>query len=357
MTKTITQADFFQDFYKITADKRIPFKAVFELAHQCNLHCCHCYIPGCASREPKTTKQKELSSQEICSILDQLSDMGCFQLNLTGGEIFTLPDILKIIGYSKKKGFYTSLLSNGTLITPEVADQLKDLGVNQVDITVYGITEKSYERITRVPGSFRGCLRGIQLLRERDIPVCLKMTVITLNKNEFSEIKAFAKELGVRFQWGYFISPKINGSKEPLTFRCSPRDGINLESKNQPNLFEEEKRYRKKNNTSSGNGDFFQCDAGKNSLAITPYGEMILCLDYRLPKYDLRKGTVAEGWKKLVNYVESAKPTAVYQCGECELKEYCQWCPAEGLLNEGDRNACVPYFKELAEIRKERTAG
>ena len=343
--REIKEHKFWDHFYKRSAERRIPFEASFELTYHCNLSCCHCYVV------PDSSK-KELSYEEICPILDQLAEIGCFHLNLTGGESFTRADTLKILEYAKKKGFYPILLTNGTLITPEIADCLKDLSISQVDISLYGMSEDTYESITRVPGSFQRCLEGINLLHDRDVPIFLKMTVMNLNVGEFDDVKNLAKKLNVPFRYGYFIHPKIEGSKEPLSFRLSPKEGIELETRNQPYLLEEEKKSRESFSKRDG---LFYCNAGRNSLAITPYGEMNLCLEYHFPQYDLRKGSLSEGWEKLLNYVKSARPSKNYQCENCDLRESCQWCPAEGWLNKGDRNACVHYFKELAKIRKEIT--
>ena len=346
MLREIRQVKFWEDFYEKAAEKRIPFKASFELTYRCNLRCRHCYIP-------RRQKSEELSYSEVCSALDQLADLGCFHLNLTGGELFTRSDILKIFTYAKRKGFYTIVLTNATLITPRIADQLKSLGINRVDVSLYGMTPESYEAVTQVPGSFDHCLHAIESLHQIDMPICLKMTVTNLNIDEFSEVKQFAKDLGVRFQWGYLIHPRIDGSKEPLRYRISPEAAIDLELRCQPRLFENEKNPKKKKEPSVKKNGFFYCDAGKNSLAISPYGEMNLCLEYRFPQYDLRRGTVAQGWKELVNYVKSTKPTSTYQCANCELKEFCQWCPAVGWLEKGDRGACSPYYKELAMMKRE----
>lgn len=358
MLNEIKQGKFWDEFYDKAAEKEIPFKASFELTYQCNLQCRHCYIPRRQrirlSEDQIIRGSEELCYSEVCSILDQLSDLGCFHLNLTGGEPLTRPDIFQILDYAKRKGFYTILLTNGTLITTEVANRLKDLDINQVDISLYGMRQLTYESITGGPGSFDRCLGGIRLLKERDIPIYLKMTVMTLNIGEFSQVKAFAKKLKVPFRYGYFINPKIDGSKAPLAFRLSPKEGIELERRNQSYLFEEEKRSKKEKETSSKRDGLFYCNAGRNSLAINPYGELNLCLEYHFPGYNLRKGSLSEGWKELVNYVKSAKPGKNYECGNCKLQEFCQWCPAEGWLEKGDRSACVPYFKELAKLRREK---
>ncbi|MFB0565180.1 MAG: radical SAM protein [Candidatus Aminicenantaceae bacterium] len=332
----------------------MPFKATFELTYRCNLLCQHCYIPVRRKSEIIRQKRKEISYSETCSILDQLADSGCFHLNLTGGEPLARPDFFKILTYAKRKGFYTVLLTNATLITSRIAEGLKDLDINKVEISLYGMTPKTYEDVSQIPGSLTKCLKGIQLLQQNNINISIKMMVMTLNLAEFDRIKAYADNLGARFLWDYLIHPRINGSKEPLRYRISPEEAIDLESRYLPHLIEKEKNPMENKELSCQKVSFFYCNAGKNSLAITPYGEMNLCLECRLPQYDLRRGSVAEGWNELVKHTKSIKPDSAYQCRGCELKDYCNWCPAVGWLEKRDINSCSSYYKELARIRRER---
>ncbi len=343
----IKETKFWQAFHEKTSHKQIPFKASLELTYRCNLRCWHCY-------NPKQGTSEELSYPEVCSILDQLSKMGCFHINLTGGDPLVRPDLLKILTHAKKKGFYTILLTNATLFTPHISDHLKSINIDKVDISLYGMTERTYKSVTGVSGSFTRCLRGIELLRERDISFSLKMPVTTLNKNEFAQAKAFANNLGVRFRWSYLIHPVVDGSEKPLVYRISAGEAVALEKRVQPHLFEGRERFQKSGNVPDRKDSLFYCNAGKNSLAITPNGKMNLCLEYHFPEYDLRKGSVAGGWKELTSYVKSAKPDSSYQCGDCELQSFCKWCPAVGWLEEGDNNACTHYYKELASVRKEK---
>ncbi|MCK4859877.1 MAG: radical SAM protein [Candidatus Omnitrophica bacterium] len=343
MKKEIKSRKFWKNFSEKTAEREIPFKLSFELTHNCNLSCRHCYIAA--------ENKKELFLQEICSILEQLADAGCFHINFTGGEIFIRSDILDILEFAKNKGFYIVLLTNAVLITPEIARRLKKIGINQVDISFYGTTKETYESITNVGGSFERCLKGINLLKENGIYVCLKAMAMNLNRNEISRVKEFAKNINVRFQYGYLLHSKIDGSKQPLCYRLPPEEIMELtEEMCVPRLHQStvkvlDRDFKK---------EFFYCSAGRNSFAITPYGEMNLCLQYRFPKYDLRKGSVASGWRELTDYVKSALPSENYECDKCEFRQYCNWCPADGLLECGDRNACVPYLKEIARLRKEK---
>ena len=350
--KTNKTEKFWEDFYKKSALNEIPFKATFELTHRCNLFCRHCYIPGRQKSDGKSQKKEELSFSEVCSILDQLADIGSFQLNFTGGEPLARPDFFRILTYAKRKGFYVILLTNATLITPGKAEALKDLGLNQVAVSLYGMTPQTYEKVTQVPGSFSRCLKGIRLLKKRDLNISIKMMIMTLNIREFELIKTFVDNLGIRLEWDYLVHPRIDGSKEPLKYRISPEEAVNLESRFKNYLSVEERDQRDKKKLSHKEKEFFYCDAGKNSFAITPFGEMNLCLEYPLPGYDLRRGSLKEGWEELVKYARSAKPDSTFQCRDCEFEEYCQWCPAAGWLEKRDRSACSPYYRELARIRR-----
>ena len=342
----IKEEKFWDHFSKKTDQRRIPFKTSFELTYGCNLRCCHCSID-----QGSVERKRELTTEEVYSILDQLVEAGCFELVLTGGEIFIRKDVFKILAHARKKGFYIVILTNGTLITPKVADYIKDSGINRVELSTYGVTAKTFESITRIPGSFERWQEAINLFKEREIPFLLKMIVMTLNKHEFSQVKRLAEELGVRFVYGYILIPSFDGSQDNLAFRLPAREAIDLERENSPRLFEWEAGQTE---APSRGKEFFYCSAGRHSLAITSYGELIPCLELREPKWNLRKESLLSCWEKLVNYVKSFKPSKTYHCRDCDLRKFCNWCPSQAWLEMKEINACVPYFRELAELRRER---
>ena len=108
-------------------------------------------------------------------------DEGCRWLLLTGGEPFLRPDFLDIYTNANKKGLLLTLFTNGTLLTPRSADLLAERRPFAIEITLYGATQQTYERITGIPGSYARCRRGIDLLLERNLPLKLKTMVMTLN--------------------------------------------------------------------------------------------------------------------------------------------------------------------------------
>ena len=73
----------------------------------------------------------------------------------TGGEIFARRDFLDIYTYAKRKGFLITLFTNGTLITPRIADYLAAWRPFAIEITLYGRTKDTYERLTGIPDRTR----------------------------------------------------------------------------------------------------------------------------------------------------------------------------------------------------------
>ena len=101
----------------------------------------------------------------------------------TGGEIFARRDFLDIYtgGQETRLPSYLVLFTNGTMITPRIADHLVEYRPFAIEITLYGATRETYEALTQVPGSFDRCMKGIRLLQERNLPLKLKTVPTTVN--------------------------------------------------------------------------------------------------------------------------------------------------------------------------------
>src|SRR3990172_897076 len=197
---------------------RSPLQGTLEITPRCNNRCVHCYVTHC----PVEPDKKELSYQEYRHLLDVLAEAGCIWLIITGGEPMVRKDFLDIYTYAKEKGFIIVLFTNGTLITPEIADHLGRWRPKTVEITMYGATRETYERVTGVPGSFERCVRGIELLAERRIPLALKAMALTINRHEINDIKKYAQKLGAEFRYDPVVWPRLDGVKEPQRVRLEP---------------------------------------------------------------------------------------------------------------------------------------
>lgn len=342
----ITYRDFSECFSDKMQARGVPIKGQWELTFRCNLKCTHCYVV-----EDQT--KKELTFQEITDILDQIHKEGCLWLTFTGGEPLLRKDFLDIYGYAKKKGFLITLFTNGTLISKEIADYLQQYPPFMIDITLNGITEETYEKISRIPGSFQKCLKGIRLLLERNLPLTLKSIGMTVNRGEILKIKEWVYSLGkAKYRYDPIIVPRLDGSTKPCELRLSPEETIDIEFTDKI-MKEEWRRYLQSEYELPNQDNLFRCRAGISSFDINPYGELQLCQLLRKPSFDLCKGSFREGFYNLFPKIRSAKYRTTSKCRECKLWYLCPQCPARAELETGNQEAPVDYFCQLAHKREE----
>ncbi len=344
--ETIRRAEFWATLDRKAAKHRIPVTAMIELTYGCNLNCVHCY-------NPTHQAKGELATAEVCRILDELAEAGCLSISFTGGELFTRRDVVEIFRYGQAKGFRITILTNATLITAEVADALEALPLERIEISIYGATAETYERVTSVPGSHARFLRGVELLRQRQLPLLVKMPVLTLNVHEVARARALVESWGIRFVFCTDLIPRVDGSPVPLQYRLPPDAAVKTRRELAGYPVWRAEGGGEKGQACQAEKGLFTCKCGKNGLAVTPYGEMNLCVSFPIPKYDLRTGNVSSGWKTLVNLVDSATPSEAYECPTCELERYCRQGPVNAWLETGDFSPCLPYFKELAVLEKQ----
>jgi radical SAM protein with 4Fe4S-binding SPASM domain len=287
--------------------------------------------------------------------LDEIVEAGCFWLLYTGGEIFVRSDFIHIYKYAKQKGLLITLFTNAVLLNEKIADFLAEYPPHSIEISLYGHTKKTYEKITGKPGSFDRCLRGIRLLMERTMPVKLKTMVITSNKHEIWEMKRFVEEdLNLEFRYDAMINPRIDGCQSPLDLRLTPEEVVDLDLQDPERLSEWNSFCEHHVGTPSEPSqphDLYQCGGGIGSFAINPSGKLSLCGMSASDTYDLRQGGFRDGWEDFLSKVRQKKISRRTKCFSCQLKAMCGMCPANGELEMGDPEEPVDFFCRVAHLR------
>jgi radical SAM protein with 4Fe4S-binding SPASM domain len=292
-----------------------------------------------------------MSYKEICDILDQIADAGCFWLLLTGGEPLIHPDFADIYHYTKRKGFIISLFTNGTLLTPQLANMLKEEPPFKIEISLYGMTATTYEKITGVPGSFQRCINGINLLTERRLPLTLKTVAMTLNKHEIRDMKKYADSLGIDFKFDPMIVPRLDGSAKPLNLRLSPEEILELDLADEERSSELRESCNKHWATTFDDRLYF-CGAGLNMFHITANGELAECTFGRRTNYSLLQGNFREGFYEVIpKKVLSQKRTHYSECQSCPMIDLCGNCCIRAELECGDPEAKVDFLCQVAHLR------
>jgi radical SAM protein with 4Fe4S-binding SPASM domain len=349
----LTYGAFSADLHQKQAGQRAPTQVSIEVTRRCPLECQHCYnnLP----MGDQDARSREMTTEEHFRMLDELVEMGCFWLLYTGGEIFARKDFLEIYTYAKKKGFLITLFTNGTLINEKIADYLLEWPPFAIEITLYGRTKETYEALTMIPGSYDRCLRGIKLLRERGLPLKLKTVATSINKHEVVAMRQFAEEeLGVEFKSDGQINPRIDCSQSPLAVRLTPEEVVALDM-HAPKQADEYRSLAKHGLESPPNltqiDTVYSCGGGMSSFAVNPYGEMSICISSQQDVFDVRKEGLARAWEHSLSDVRARKRTRVTKCIECRIQSLCGMCPANGELENGDRESPVVFLCHVAHLR------
>jgi len=344
-----TVLNVYDEFAKLLVDtgsgaNRIPLEGSIDITSRCNLKCAHCYVP-------RAPFQGEMTYEEICRIFDQIADAGCLWLLLTGGEPFVRPDFADIYHYAKRKGFVVTLFTNGTLLTPQLVNMLREDPPFKIEISLYGMTVTTYEKITGVAGSFQRCINGINLLIERRLPLTLKTVAITLNKHEIGDMKKYANSLGIDFRFDPMISPRLDGSAKPLNLRLSPEEILELDTADEDRC-DSFSAFCEKNWEAVRDDRLYVCGAGLNMFHITANGELAECILGRRTNYNLIRGNFREGFYEVIpKKILSQKRTRYSECQSCPMTSLCGSCCARGELECGDPEAKVDHFCKVAHLR------
>jgi radical SAM protein with 4Fe4S-binding SPASM domain len=345
---TIEYKDFSLNVHAQAARAHTVVNAEIELTYGCNLHCVHCYT-DCYNR-PDLIK-REMSYGEVIRVLDDLHNAGVLWVCLTGGDIFMRRDFLEIYAHAKKRGFLITLFTNGTLFTEAIADYLKAHPPFSIEVSCHAATEETFDRITQVKGSFRRFLEGARLLRERGLPIKVKTKVMTVNRHELDQMKAFVEDLGAEFRPSAGIYPRLNGDLTPTTYRLSPDEIVALEGR----AGEPEERCTEAESQIGPPADdrLFRCGCGTTTVHVNAWGQLGTCHWVSEPRVDLRRTTVADAIADVFPKMRAAGYQSQTPCRTCTLHTFCDKIPANAAAESGDREQPVAHFCRVAYKRAE----
>ena len=194
VTKLLFATEYFGDSLRYTKEAKLARNGVREGAgpvvvwnstRTCNLKCRHCYMSSDAKKY-----NDELSTEEAKRFIDDLAEFNVPVLLFSGGEPLIRPDFFELAAYSAEKGVRPTLSTNGTLITPEVAQRIKDIGVGYVGISLDGLQDVN-DQFRGMDGAFAAAMQGIKNCVAVDQRVGLRFTINHHNIEELENIFDF----------------------------------------------------------------------------------------------------------------------------------------------------------------------
>jgi 12,18-didecarboxysiroheme deacetylase len=164
---------------------------VWNVTRRCNLKCVHCY-----AHAKNTSFDNELSTDQGKQLIDDLAEFGSPVMLFSGGEPLVRKDLPQLAAYAVEKGMRAVISTNGTLITPETARNLKKVGLSYIGISLDGMEEVN-DRFRGVRGAFQSALEGIKNSQAAGIKVGLRFTINKFNVNEIPKIFQLLEEMDI----------------------------------------------------------------------------------------------------------------------------------------------------------------
>jgi 12,18-didecarboxysiroheme deacetylase len=190
---------------QFSSDKR-PV-VVWNITRRCNLKCLHCY-----AHAKNIPFDNELTTMEGKKLIDDLAGFGVPVLLISGGEPLVRKDLPELAAYAVGKGMRAVISTNGTLITPQMAGTLKEIGLSYVGISLDGMEEIN-DRFRGVKGAFRSALKGIENCKKAGIKVGLRFTINKINVGEIPDLFKLIEENDIPRICFYHLVYAGRGSK------------------------------------------------------------------------------------------------------------------------------------------------
>ncbi|HTY08698.1 MAG TPA: radical SAM protein [Candidatus Edwardsbacteria bacterium] len=332
-----------------------------ELTERCNNNCVHCCINRPAN--DRRAQRRELSVSQLDDVFKQAAALGCLTVRLTGGEPLLRPDFERIYLAARRRGMKVKLLTNACLLTPGLARLFRDVPpLEKISITAYGHDRKSYESVTRVPGSFARFERGLALLKEHGVPFELKGVIFRATTGHRKKLAAWIRRrTGAKPEMVTMLDLRhrrdsARRNERISRLRLGPGQAARIICADP--LFRKQMVLFPKRYMGARGAKLFTCSAGK-SVCLDAYGRLQPCLLLRKRRltYDLGKGTLKDA---LTNFFPQALAATAKnkqyldRCAKCGLKGFCNQCPAKSYIEYGVLDKPVEYLCRVAHAQAER---
>lgn len=313
----------------------LPVLSEVALTYRCNLSCRFCYA-GCSCHK-KDGEEAEMTTNEVKRVLRTIrEDAKVPSVSFTGGEPTLRDDLPEIIYYARRTlGMRVNLITNGTLIDAEKADELADAGLNSAQLSMESPEEGVHDALTQVEGSWRATLAAVALLKDRGISVHTNTTLNRANVDSASALPEFVRSLGLeRFSVNLVI---------PAGSSQQPASGINLRYTEIPEFVLILKREAARNGVEFmwysptptcifnpiphqlGNKGCAACDG---LISVSPTGDVLPCSSWPEPVGSLLREEFTSVWESARGRWLRQKQFAPSTCQSCDDFALCQGaCP------------------------------
>ncbi|MFB3816106.1 MAG: radical SAM protein [Candidatus Methylomirabilales bacterium] len=335
--------------------RRVPLEVHLETTHRCNARCIHCYC-GLPRGAEGRAAERELTVDEFAGLLDDLAELGCLYLTVSGGELLIRPDVFDILGHAKQRGFAFRIYTNGIALTEERVARLAALEPLTVELSLYAADPAVHDAITGVPGSFHRLIQAVRRLKAHGLRTCLKTVIMKPNAADLERTHRLGRDLDVfTHTYSCELSPRVTGhagipaqyqldEAEMYEYLASPVWSRWLTPV--PEQSPEEAALAHP-----------ACAPGVNGCCVDPYGTVFPCLALRVPMGNIRETPFRTLWTSPPPRIQEFLALKTYadlpECRACDLTPFCRRCHGDHLLEGGsDWRSCHARARRMARAEQ-----
>jgi radical SAM protein with 4Fe4S-binding SPASM domain len=308
-----------------TMARAIPLSVHVDLTMACNERCVHCYRV--------IEDRRELTTEELTTLLADLARAGTLYLTFSGGEIFLRRDLFELIAEAKRLRFDLRLKTNALRVTAAYAHRLRELGVRQVDVSIYSAEAAVHDAVTQIPGSLARSLAGIAHLREAGLQVKLSSPLMRDTVGGYRALRALAERLGVACGIDPMITARNDGDRSPVGLRIG-RSALAQVLRERAAL----EPLPSCAPAARDDLDEIACGAGHNAAYVSAYGDVTPCVAMPVVCGNVRETPFAEIWRdsRRMREVRAIRVRDLHTCAGCAAAVFCTRCPGQALVEDGD---------------------
>ncbi len=319
----------------------VPLAVQLDITYRCNERCVHCYLDH--------HDHGEMTSAEILRLIDEMADAGVLTLTLSGGEIFLRKDFFEIVEHARRLSFCVKLKTNALLIGEREAARLRDLAVQEIQVSIYSHRPEVHDAITLVPGSLNRSLSAIRFLKAQELRVVMANVLMRQNRSDYAGVQDLADEIGVDFTLDPTITPMMDGDRSILSLGADA-DMLRDVFRDSAVVGDIDEFCAIPSDTGEVNLDSRPCSAGHTTCYVSPYGDVFPCVQFPLPTGNVRRERFVDIWRhsSQMNEVRSIRLKDLPTCSSCSHAGSCTRCPGlaymEGNMRGPSSQDCEKSF-------------
>ncbi len=310
---------------------RRPSLVSWNITRQCNLTCAHCYRDAREEADPQ-----ELNTEEGLRLIEEIARVGFRVLVLSGGEPLMRADLLQLVEKARALGLRPVLGTNGTLMTPEAARDLRAAGLARAGISLDSTDSEYHNELRGSPTAWERAIAGMKACLEVGLPFQVNTTVTRQNEAQLLHITDFARDLGALGHHVFFLVPTGRGldiaEQVVEARRCEQllealmnkqrETDIEIKPTCAPQFVRIAERLGVETRFRSG------CLAGRTYCVITPTGEVQPCPYLPLRVGHVREQSFVDIWENASVLRDLRDEPLQGACGRCRWGQRCFGCRA-----------------------------